>query len=226
MRICVNTWKGAVIETVIKYFNQFELKSIVIPGGYALSFLLITNPNFEYFVATITFGGFAFCVFLSFVAGHLINSLSYFLEIIFFRLFGGMPTDWIFGENRAKKKWAKVLTENQKLALDDLLQKKLTINPNSVISTECRAVVHQLRLFIPDDKLQRLIDHNTNYCFHRASSTTSILLACYFLFIGSWVISSILLIFVILFSYRMYKFGIYYARELFLQFINASHSEG
>lgn len=213
-------------EKITHYFNPFEFKSIIIPGGFVLSFLLITHPSLESLIATITFGGFAFCVFLSFVAGQLINSLSYFPEKLLWCFFGGMPTDWLLGENRQKKRWAKILTETQLLKLDELIQKKLIIDLNSVHTNDYRAVVHQLRLNIHNDKLQRFVDHNTHYCLHRALSTASILLTCYFLFIGSWFISSILFIFVILFSYRMYKFGIYYARELFLQFINASHSEG
>lgn len=209
-------------EKITHYFNPFEFKSTIIPGGYGLSFLLMTHPSLESFIATITFGGFSLFVLLSFIVGQLINSLSYFPEKLLWYFFGGMPTDWVLGENRQKKRWAKILTETQLLKFDELTQKKLSIGLNSVHSNDYRAVIHQLRLNIHNDNLQRLVDHNTHYCLHRALSTASILLACYCLFVGSWVISSILFIFVILFSYRMYKFGIYYARELFLQFINAN----
>lgn len=213
-------------DTMSKYFNQFELKSIIIPGGYALlSFLLVSNQDFGNFVEKIRLGGFALFVFLSFVLGHLINSLSYFLETVFWRLLDGMPTDWIFGTNRTKKKWVCILTENKKLILDDLLQKRLAINVDNISSIEFRSVVHQLRLYIPDNKLFRTIEHNTNYCLHRALCTVSILLACHFLLLQNWIISLILIVCSSLFLYRMYKFGIYYARELFLQFINASNSE-
>lgn len=213
-------------EKITHYFNPFEIKSIIIPGGYVLFFLLITHPSLESFIAAITVGGFALLIFLSYIVGQLINSLSYFPEKLFCYFFGGMPTDWVLGKNRQKKRWAKILNETQLLKLDELIQKKLSIDLNSVHSNNDRAVAHQLRLNIHNDNLQRLVDHNTHYCLHRALSTASILLAGYFLFIGSWVVSSILFIFVILFSYRMYKFGIYYARELFLQFINASNSGG
>jgi hypothetical protein len=212
-------------EKITHYFNPFEFKSIIIPGGYVLSFLLITHPSLESFIATITFGGFSLFVFLSFIVGQLINSLSYFQEKLLWYFFCGMPTDWVLGENRQKKRWAKFLTETQILKLAELIQKKLSIDLNSVHSNDYRAVIHQLRLNIHNVNLQRLVDHNTHYCLHRALSTASILLACYFLFLDSWFISSILFIFVTLFSYRMYKFGIYYARELFLQFINTSNLE-
>jgi hypothetical protein len=215
-----------MIEKITTYFYPFEFKSIIIPGGYVLSFLLITHPSLESFIATITFGGFSLFVFLSFIVGQLINSLSYFQEKLFWYFFGGMPTDWVLGKNRQKKRWAKILTEIQILKLDELTQKKLIIDLNSVHSNDYRAVVHQLRLNIHNDNLQRLVDHNTQYCLHRALSTASVLLACYLFFIYAWTIGIILIICLFLFLYRMYKFGIYYARELFLQFINASNSEG
>ncbi len=213
-------------EKITHYFNPFEFKSIIIPGGYVLSFLLITHPSLESFIATITFGGFSLFVFLSFIVGQLINSLSYFPEKLFWYFFGGMPTDWVLGENRQKKKWIKILTETQILKLDAVIQKKLIIDLNSLHSNDYRAVVHQLRLNIHNGKLQRLVEHNTNYCLHRSLSTASALLACYLFFIYAWTIGIILIICSFLFLYRMYKFGIYYARELFLQFINASNSEG
>ncbi len=213
-------------EKITHYFNPFEFKSIIIPGGYVLSFLLITHPSLESFIATITFGGFSLFVFLSFIVGQLINSLSYFPEKLFWYFFGGMPTDWVLGENRQKKKWIKILTETQILTLDAVIQKKLIIDLNSLHSNDYRAVVHQLRLNIHNGKLQRLVEHNTNYCLHRSLSTASALLACYLFFIYAWTIGIILIICSFLFLYRMYKFGIYYARELFLQFINASNSEG
>ncbi|MDP3935493.1 MAG: hypothetical protein Q8Q56_00645 [Alphaproteobacteria bacterium] len=213
-------------EKITHYFNPFEFKSIIIPGGYVLSFLLITHPSLESFIATITLGGFSLFVFLSFIVGQLINSLSYFPEKLLWYFFGGMPTDWVFGENRQKKKWIKILTETQILKLDAVIQKKLIIDLNSLHSNDYRAVVHQLRLNIHNDKLQRLVEHNTNYCLHRSLSTASALLACYLFFIYAWTIGIILIICSFLFLYRMYRFGIYYARELFLQFINASHSEG
>jgi len=215
-----------MIEKITTYFNPFEFKSIIIPGGYVLSFLLITHPSLESFIATITFGGFSLFVFLSFIVGQLINSLSYFQEKLFWYFFGGMPTDWVLGENRQKKRWAKILTETQLLKLDELIQKKLIIDLNSVHTNDYRAVVHQLRLNIHNDKLQRLVDHNTHYCLHRALSTASALLAFYLFFIYAWTIGIIIIICLFLFLYRMYKFGIYYARELFLQFINVSNSEG
>jgi hypothetical protein len=137
-----------------------------------------------------------------------------------------MPTDWLLGENRQKKRWAKILTETQLLKLDELIQKKLSIDLNSIHSNDYRAVVHQLRLNIHNDKLQRLVEHNTNYCLHRSLITASPLLACYLFVIYAWTIGIILIICSFLFLYRMYRFGIYYARELFLQFINASNSEG
>jgi len=213
-------------EKITHYFNPFEFKSIIIPGGYVLSFLLITHPSLESFIATITFGGFSLFVFLSFIVGQLINSLSYFPEKLFWYFFGGMPTDWVLGKNRQKKKWIKILTETQILKLDAVIQKKLIIDLNSLHSNDYRAVVHQLRLNIHNDKLQRLVEHNTNYCLHRSLSTASALLACYLFFIYAWTIGIILIICSFLFLYRMYKFGIYYARELFLQFINAANSEG
>jgi|GEM_PF-2842215 len=212
-------------EKITHYFNPFEFKSIIIPGGYVLSFLLITHPSIESFIATITFGGFSLFVFLSFIIGQLINSLSYFQEKLFWYFFGGMPTDWLLRENRQKKRWAKILTETQLLKLDELIQKKLIIDLNNVHTNDYRAVVHQLRLNIHNDKLHRLLDHNTQYCLHRSLSTASALLACYLFFIYAWTIGIILIICSFLFSYRLYKFGIYYARELFLQFINTSNLE-
>jgi hypothetical protein len=75
----------------------YEQVGLVIPGSVLLFGLLLYFPALNAFLGKdgVSVGQFGIFVLLAYAAGHLIAAGGNLLEMILWRPFGGMPTNWI-----------------------------------------------------------------------------------------------------------------------------------
>jgi hypothetical protein len=75
----------------------YEQVGIVVPGSVFVFGLLFFFPVLQLVLTKdgVSLGDLGIFVLLSYAAGHLVAAIGNVGESFFWRLFGGMPTDWI-----------------------------------------------------------------------------------------------------------------------------------
>jgi threonine/homoserine/homoserine lactone efflux protein len=68
-------------------------------------------------------------------------------------------------------------------------------------------------------KPDRIDTFNGNYGLNRGLAAATFALACVAAMDGKWFMALVLLVLTVVYDYRAYRFGVYYGRELYLQFL-------
>jgi hypothetical protein len=205
----------------MKEFNYYEFIGVLILGAillYGIS-LIFTNIGPVLFIPNLSIGGFGLFFVLSFAFGHLVHALGNGLEYIWWKIFGGMPTDWIrtgkFDFLGKKIRETIELRVRNHIRMPNFAFKK--INP-----TEWNSIVGRIYAAVEGKGKGRRVDiFNNNYSLFRGMATTFLCLAGItvanspknWLWALGYLIASLVAI------YRMNRFGKYYAREVFIQFL-------
>jgi hypothetical protein len=213
----------------MKSFDFYEFTGVLIPGVVVLyvSALIIPALSFISRDQTISIGSLGLFVILSYVAGHLVQALGNLVERGFWKVVDGVPSDW----PRTKKKF--LLTDNQTAKLENRVQEMLAHpTPRSILDCkkeEWFGITRQIYVAVQGTgKSQRVDTFNGNYGMFRGLSAAFLL--CSVLSISDlpngWKILAILSGCTLLSLYRMHRFGVHYARELFLQFLQLDFTKG
>jgi hypothetical protein len=196
----------------------YEQVGIVIPGSVLMAGLLFYFPALNALVAKdgVTLGQFGIFLLLSYAAGHFIAALGNVLESILWRLFGGMPSDWI------TKQQSPLLSAQQIAALETKIASRFGMNVTLPgldhkvwwpLSRQVYADVGK------NGKVDRIDTFNGNYGLNRGLSAACIALAIIAATQAQWHVVIGFVALAIVFAYRAYRFGVHYARELYLQFL-------
>src|SRR5262245_47925268 len=88
------------IDSVNK-MTFYEQVGIVIPGSVFVVGLLFYFPALNALMAKdgVTLGQFGIFLLLSYASGHLLAAVGNALEAAFWKIAGGMPTDWVTKAN-------------------------------------------------------------------------------------------------------------------------------
>ena len=78
-------------------FDAYEIIGVITPGSILLFGLALLFPDLKalFFAEGFSLGDLGLFLVLSFVAGHLIQAVGNLLEVVVWKGFGGMPTDWL-----------------------------------------------------------------------------------------------------------------------------------
>jgi hypothetical protein len=210
----------------MKKLTFYEQVGIVIPGSVLLFGLLFFFPPLKELLAKdgVSVGQLGIFVLLSYAAGHLIAALGNVGEIIFWRPFGGMPSDWVVREKTT------LLSDEQRERLPTKIQARLGINVSSVIGMDRKQWFPISRQVYSDvernGKRERVDAFNGNYGLNRGLAAGCFLLACVAFALGNWYAGLALAVFCAVYVYRAYRFGLHYGRELYVQFLSMSDSPG
>lgn len=213
----------------MRTLDFYEFAGIVLPGATTLIGILLLYPELQTYIPTkdMTIGGFGVFLVLSYVGGHIVQVVGNGVEWAWWRLWGGMPTDWVWGRKRG------LLTPAQADALEAQLPMKLGLpHPAETDKTTPRhwsALTRQVYAAVAASARAARVDaFNGNYGLSRGIVAALLLLA--FLTVASdlnrWNIMLGILAGAAAATYRMHRFGSRYAQELFVQFLQLPVPQG
>lgn len=208
----------------MKKLTFYEQVGIVIPGAVFLFGLLFYFPALKQLLAKdgVSVGQLGIFLLLAYAAGHLIAALGNVGENILWRLSGGMPSDWVIKEETT------LLSPQQR----DLLTKKIFTRLGIVVETirgldrkVWWPISRQLYADISKNgKRERIDTFNGNYGLNRGLAAACVLLACIALSQADWAAAVLLFALGGVYAYRAYRFGVHYARELYIQFLTIAET--
>lgn len=207
----------------MKKFDFYEFAAILVPGSVVVLALTFAFPLLAQLLGerSVSVGEFGLVVLLSYVMGHLAQSLGNLLENAWWSLRAGRPTDWPRTGTR------HLLSDASCARLEKALP-SLGFPGRDLGSLSKRdwytAIREMYALIGAAGRAGRVDVFNANYGLHRG-------LASAFLIVGfvavarstPWIAIPATLPLVALSLYRMDRFGRQYARELFVQYL-ALHS--
>ncbi|MFH1114198.1 MAG: hypothetical protein V1792_09780 [Pseudomonadota bacterium] len=212
----------------MRNFDFYEFACMLGPGAIVLACFAVLYPGFSEVLLSKNLGAGNLGVFLilAYMAGSLVQAGGNLLEWLWWGSWGGMPTDWVRTGRR------KPLSEAQIKALEDRIPSRLTIDGAVTIAELSRAewynVTRQIHTEVARQGVgQRLEVLTASYGLNRGL-TSALLIACAMVSVkyaplSRW--SLLLLLLGLIALYRMHRFGIHYARELFLEFLQLPAKE-
>lgn len=204
-----------------KNFSFYEQVGIVMPGSVFLFGLLFCLPQLKEVFAKdgISVGSLGIFVIISYAAGHLLAAVGNVTENLYWRCKGGMPSNWIIGRK------PRLLSSVQITKVEALVAARLglVMAPLANLTVESWSPI--FRQIYSDverhGKPDRGNTFNGNYGLNRGLSAATFALAVMILIqnINHWPVSLGLLGVSCVYLYRMHRFGVHYAREIYNQFL-------
>jgi hypothetical protein len=196
----------------------YEQVGIVVPGSVFVFGLLFFFPVLQTVLTKdgVSLGDLGIFVLLSYAAGQLIAAIGNVAESILWRFVGGMPTDWITRTDTTLLSSTQIDLVEKKLERRlGITEKVRGLNPKVwwPISRQIYADVAK------NGKPERIDTFNGMYGLNRGLAAATFTLACVAAVQEKWSIALGLLVLTGVYDYRAYRFGVYYGRELFLQFL-------
>ena len=201
----------------------YEQVGVVIPGALFLFGMLLLFPQVKSVMADggLTVGGFGLFVLIAYAAGHAVAAVANVLERIFWLPFGGMPSNWFIQASQS------LLTAEQCECVRRRFRERYRIEVPELQALDRKRwepLFGQLYRDVLQFNPGRIETFNGNYGLNRGLATAllclvpNILLAApphrWFVVGGAFVLAGV-------YGYRMYRFGVYFAREVFFGFISA-----
>ena len=161
----------------------------------------------------ISFGGLGLFIILAYVIGQLTQAVGNIVEWIWWKLWGGMPTDWI------RTKENMLISKEQRETLLINLSKKLKLNKpidlSKISSQEWYGITKQIYAAVSAHSRAGRVDiFNATYGLNRGIATALIILFILEIFqkTGNWRILLITAVLAGLFLSSMHRFAKHYAR--------------
>lgn len=202
-------------------FDFYEFAGIVVPGAIALVGISMLFPSAQRLFGpeAISVAGLGLFLMLAYAAGHLVQAVGNLLESAWWKLCGGMPTDWVTKPDQ------ELLATAQIRMLERRMQ-ALTGTTQSVVGTERKdwyPLVRQIYAAVSAaGRAGRVDTFNGSYGLNRGIASALIVVGAALLFLkgfGEWRVALLIVAGVAVAIYRMHRFGRHYARELFVQFL-------
>jgi hypothetical protein len=211
----------------VKQFDQYEFAGVLVPGVAAVFGVAILFPQALELgpVAELSVGGLGLFVVLAYVAGHLVQAVGNGIENLWWKAWGGMPSDWVRTAPGSLLAPVQIdlLTRSarERLGLPDL-------DITSLSAPQWYAVTRQIYAEVARAGQAARVDiFNSNYGLNRGLAAALILVTAAAA-VASPTSSGIAAASAIaagIALYRMHRFGRHYARELFVQFLQLPPKE-
>jgi len=196
-------------------FNRYEIIAVVIPGASLLLVLWLLRP--AWFggaeISSVSLGGFGIFALAAFCAGHIIQApANIILDSIYCRF--GRPTEQMNIRSRG-------LADAQVERIPQQVESILRLHPPSHPNDQAwKAIIEQIGAAIRNaDRGERLDQFNGNFGLFRGLSMALLLLTVVAFFQTSLAFALVCGLGFLATSYRMVRFSRYYARELWVQFL-------
>lgn len=207
----------------MKKFDFLEFATILLPGAILIFGLSRIYPAISGILTERDFnlGEFGMFVILAYAAGHIIQTLGNAIEVAWWWCVGGMPTDWL----RTGKR--KLIAPQQEQRIQPQIQQVLKIECPEKLSDLSKdawySITRQIYSAVRREGLAERLDiFNGNYGMFRGISASLVTL----LVAGvaedwplNWRLVGTIAAAGLCSLLRMHRFGVIYAREMFVQFI-------
>jgi hypothetical protein len=205
----------------MKKLSFYEQVGIVTPGAVFLFGLIFYFPELKEVFAKDGFsvGGLGVYVIISYASGHLLAALGNGIEKIWWYFFGGMPSNWVIGSK------PRLLSTTQIYKVETLIAARfgLKISPLSeLVAKDWFPIFRQIYSDVEKNgKPNRADTFNGIYGLNRGLCSATLALSGVIIvrFLSQWVIGLVLFLISLAYLYRMHRFGVHYAREIYNQFL-------
>src|SRR5216683_7291084 len=203
-----------------KNFSFYEQTGILIPGATLVFGLLFFFPDFRmlFFSDGVSIGGLGLFLLISYAAGHLAAALGSIMEMCVWAG-RGRPSNWVVREANP------LLSPAQIDSLEQLIKQRLRLEIGAVRGMNLRQWMPISRQIYADvmshGKPARIDSFDGNYTLNRGLAAALLALALLSLAYSEtdWRVTVGLLPIAAIYAYRMYRFGVSYASELYAQFL-------
>ena len=206
----------------MKQFDFYEFTGILAPGALFLAGLIYLWPDalrFDSF-KDVSVGTFGFFVLLAYATGHLVQAAGNIIEAIWWKAFGGMPSDWVRDSKQSLLAPAQV--DRLRLLLRTRLHLNVPDSLSDVTGAAWYAITRQVYAAVSAaGRAQRIDTFNGNYGLNRGLFAASFVLAILVLTEEPVQVKLFLILsaVAVIAGIRMHRFAKHYARELFVQFL-------
>lgn len=198
----------------------YEQAGIIIPGAVLLVGLLFYFPDLNAVLGKdgVTLGEFGIFMLLAYAAGHLLAAVGNAIEAALWPLAGGLPSGWI---TRAGAN--PLLRPSQVDAVAAKVRSRLGCSVDKIPGMD-RSVWFPISREIYADvakngKPDRIDTFNGNYGLNRGLSAGMLGLAVIGFLEGRFIFGIGFLVLACTYTFRAYRFGRHYGRELYLAFL-------
>jgi hypothetical protein len=204
-----------------KSFSFYEYAGVIIPGALLIFGILWLYPDLRSTFAPpeTTLGDFGIFLIVAYAAGQLLQALGNLLEKIVWSCCGGLPSNCLTKPNQ------KLLSGAQMVRLAEMLRTRLGLSVTSITGMAPKdwyPITRQIFAEVMAAKgADRVEIFNGNYGLNRgiASGLIAVAVLAIIKDYHAWEVPVGLAAAAGVASYRMHRFGIHYARELFVQFL-------
>jgi len=196
-----------------------EQLGIVIPGSVLMLGFVLYYPALQFVAAKdgLSVGDLGLFVLIAYAAGHLVAAIANALETLFWGILGGMPSDWVTRDPPS------LLTPEQVESLRTKLATRFSIAIPKIAGLDrkmWRPISRQIYADVgKNGKADRVDTFNGNYGLNRGLASACLVLLVVALAHADGMISAGLAFAALVYGYRAYRFAMYYARELYVQFL-------
>jgi hypothetical protein len=208
---------------VNRSFDFYEYAGVIIPGAVLILGLLLLFPDGHVLFTKdgVTFGELGLFVIMAYAAGHLIQGIGNYIQWIWWKLSGGMPSKRLLGGH--------YLSAEQRKRLIEALKKdpRISRDISTCDKAEYTAIVREVYSVISGaGKAARIDTFNGNYGLLRGLAAAFLTLIIVAVVVSKGpVIIGVLIILLLLALQRMHRFAAHYAIELFTQYLLLKQSE-
>lgn len=205
----------------MKQFDYYEFTGILVPGATALAGSLFLFPELlkPESIKDFSVGGLGLFVVLAYVLGHLIQAVGNGVEFGWWKLFGGMPSDWV------RTKPDCLLAPSQFAALEKVVNDRLGLEGFRIAQStagQWYAITRQIYAEVAGlGRAARIDVFNGNYGLNRgiAAGLLVVLVIALIKMPVNWEVVGGAGAAVALAIFRMHRFARHYAREVYVQFL-------
>lgn len=204
----------------VKAFDPYEYVGVIAPGAIVVAALLVEWPQAQSALGIKEFslGDLGIFVIFAFALGHIVQALGNAIEWALYFPFGGKPTDWV------KKPGQKLIAPQQRARLIEAVARDqgIDIPLDTIDGSAWYSMVREIFAKVSAEGRNGRIDaFNRNYGLLRGIAAALLVTLVWFLATRGielrWTLMTFALL--VLALYRMYHFGVLYAREVFVQYL-------
>ena len=199
-------------------FDPYEMIGVIIPGSILLfgATFIFSQLSDIFFSEGFSLGDLGLFLILSFVAGHLLQAVGNLLEGAVWRLYGGMPTEWLI------KKPGWLVHDSQYERFREALRQDFSCEIEQMKRQAWSAIVREIYAAVKADGDSERIDaFNRTYGLLRGIASAFFVLSVASLIADwpEWQPAALTAIAALIAGYRMVRFGVRYGRELVIAYL-------